>query len=200
MKGFYTRLKVNNKERTKFFQHVGVRRHAYNWGLELCIDLIRKNKKIPTSIDLHKLLVKNVKPNNKWYYKVSKCPPQQALRNLIDAFSIFWKQHKMNKNLSMDKRYMEKYMKQYYRGEIKKLTVEHEKGFPKFKKKGQDDSFYLERQIHLGKNKIKVPVMGWLRTYEDLPKKIKLKNVTINRVADDWFISFMVTTYYLIPT
>jgi putative transposase len=63
-------------------------------------------------------------------------------------------------------------------------------GVPKFKKKGKRDSFTLEGAVKiLGNNKIQVPIIGVLKTYERLPQ-IKPKSVTISRQADRWFISF----------
>jgi putative transposase len=63
-------------------------------------------------------------------------------------------------------------------------------GAPKFKKKGQRDSFTLEGTVKiLGDNKIQVPVIGILKTYERLPQ-VLIKSCTISRRADRWFISF----------
>jgi putative transposase len=63
-------------------------------------------------------------------------------------------------------------------------------GVPKFKKKGRRDSFTLEGTVKiLGNNKIQVPVIGVLKTYERLPQ-ILTKSATISRQADRWFISF----------
>nr|WP_293057505.1 transposase [Okeania sp. SIO2B3] len=124
--------------------------------------------KFPTAIDLHKLLVAMVKPNNYWYYEVSKCAPQYALRYLSDA----WKRC------------------------FSKVS-----GQPKFKKKGRDDSFpaecyanTLDGSISIGFNHIKLPRIGWIKTYEILPDNVTPKSVTISRKADRWFISFKVET------
>jgi putative transposase len=63
-------------------------------------------------------------------------------------------------------------------------------GVPKFKKKGQRDSFTLEGTVKiLGNNKIQVSVIGILKTYERLPQ-VLIKSCTISRRADRWFISF----------
>jgi len=63
-------------------------------------------------------------------------------------------------------------------------------GVPKFKKKGKRDSFTLEGTVKiLGNNKIQVPVIGVLKTYERLPE-VLTKSCTISRQADRWFISF----------
>ena len=190
LKGFKTKIKFNNRQRTAFLQHAGVARHAWNWGLDLCINCIRKQEKLPSAIDLHKLLVKEVKTANPWYYESSKCSPQQALRMLPEAFSKFWKKHREQSKLPANKKYVKKYLVKYAKKELAHLGVEHEKGFPRFKRKGEHDSFYLEASIILSKNKIKVPKIGWLKTYEQLPDGQPPKNVVISRVADDWFISF----------
>lgn len=190
MRGFKTKIDFNNKQQTRFLQHAGTVRHAYNWGLALCLDLIYKGEPTPSAIDLHKLLVKDVKSENEWYYESSKCSPQQALRNLKDAFSRFWIQHAINKTLPFKKRYLKKFIRQQQRGEIATLTFQHEKGFPRFKKRGKKDSFYLDGAICIDKNKIKIPKIGWVKTYEEMPSGITPKNVTISRAADDWFVSF----------
>jgi len=53
------------------------------------------------------------------------------------------------------------------------------KGKPKFKKKGVADSFYLEGSIRIAGDRIKVPVLGWLKCAEILPA-VTPKNVTIS--------------------
>ena len=169
--GFKTELKVNITQRILLAKHTGTARHAYNWGLALCKKLLKYNKenpeerlKFPSSIDLHKLLVALVKPTHDWYYEVSKCAPQYALRQLRQAFNDFFKKKKINGKPV---------------------------GFPRFKKKSRHNSFTLDGTIKVVDHfKIQVPVIGILKTYEGLPKGFKPKNVTISRQADRWFISF----------
>ena len=92
--GFKTQLKLNQTQRQQLARHAGVARHAYNWGNDLCLAILDHNKncsdsekiKFPTAIDLHKWLNKLVKPQNEWYYDVSKCAPQFALRHLAFAW------------------------------------------------------------------------------------------------------------------
>jgi putative transposase len=65
---------------------------------------------------------------------------------------------------------------------------------PRFKKKGQRDSFYLEHGTKakpLIKNdgkRIKIPTIGWVKLAEPLPLTA-VHNCTISRQADRWFIS-----------
>ncbi len=164
--GFKTELHLNNQQKTLLAKHAGVARHAWNWGLWLTRNILSHNSnnpdsklKFPTAIDLHKLLVAMVKPNNYWYYEVSKTAPQYALRYLSSA----WKRC------------------------FTKVSSQ-----PKFKKKGRDDSFTLDGSISVGFNHIKLPRIGWIKTYEILPDNIIPKSVTISRKADRWFISFKV--------
>ena len=107
MRSFKTELDLNNNQKTLCARHAGTggvsagedspaeppSRHAYNWGLALCKQVLAHNKvntqdkiKFPTAVDLHKFLVATVKVDNPWYYEVSKCAPQEALRNLSKAF------------------------------------------------------------------------------------------------------------------
>ncbi|MFS8799745.1 RNA-guided endonuclease InsQ/TnpB family protein, partial [Synechococcus sp. R60.3] len=154
--GFQTQLILNHKQTTLAAQHAGVARHAYNWGLEVCRQALENQQKLPTAIDLHKRLVAEVKQAHPWYYQVSKCAPQQALRNLKQALK------RWRKGLGQ---------------------------FPRFKRKGVQDSFYLEGSIRISGNRIKVPIFGWLRCAELLPATTP-KNVVISLRAGRWYISF----------
>jgi len=91
--GFKTELRLNNQQRTLLAKHAGTARHAWNWGLGLTKQILDHNHdnpsdkiKFPTGIDLHKWLVAMVKPICPWYYQVSKCAPQYALRQLVEAW------------------------------------------------------------------------------------------------------------------
>ena len=155
--GFKTSLRLNNKQATLAAKHAGVARHAYNWGLSVCLQAIENQEKFPSSVDLHKKLVAEVKSIYDWYYQVSKCAPQEALRHLSTAFKNWW---------------IHKHCKR-----------------PVFKKKGRKDSFYLEGNIRISGNKIKIPIFGWVTCDEFLPTASP-KNVTISKRANQWFISF----------
>ena len=63
--------------------------------------------------------------------------------------------------------------------------------YPKFKKKGRNDSFTLDncgKLMEFSGRRLKLPFIGWVSTYEPLPE-IQTKRVTISRVADSWYIS-----------
>lgn len=110
LKGFKTKLNPNNKQRSLLAQHAGCARWAYNWGLQECFQaIVARNSalikgeslpKFPSAIDLHKKLNAEVKPEQKWFYNSSKCAPQQALRDLDNA----WKRHLKVKGSGVPKR------------------------------------------------------------------------------------------------
>ena len=187
MKSYKYRLELNNKQKMFASKHAGVARHAYNWGVSLCKEKSENKDKLPSAIDLHKLLVKDVKSENKWYYDVSKCSPQQSLRNLNTSWTNYFRKLK-NGEIEKSRKF---YIKECKR---KKREINTNKfydiGKPKFKKKGEKDSFYLEGNIKIKNNKIKVPKFGWIKISENLEEEFFVKNVVISRHANHWFISF----------
>ncbi|WP_414584648.1 RNA-guided endonuclease InsQ/TnpB family protein [Scytonema sp. PCC 10023] len=61
-----------------------------------------------------------------------------------------------------------------------------------FKKKGQNDSFTIDaggKPIPVGGLRVKLPTIGWVKTYEGLPHTTTTK-ISISRIADDWYIAF----------
>ena len=164
--GFKTELKVNKTQKNLLAKHAGVARHAWNWGLGLTKQILDNNRenpedkiKFPSAIDLHKWLVALVKPEYPWYYEVSKCAPQYALRHLRRAWDDGFSKSKKP---------------------------------PRLKKKGRNDSFTLDGSITVESKRIKVPRIGWLKTYETLPDSVDPKSVTISKRADKWFISWKI--------
>jgi len=163
-------LAPNNQQRTKLFQHAGTARFAYNWGLQYKQGVYAMNQlpvphiKIPTAIDLHKELNRLKKTKYSWMYEVSKCAPQEALRNLDQAFKNFYRRVK---------------------------NGEKEKGFPKFKKRGVHDSFRLNGTIRIVGYSIQLPRLGRLRLKEkrDIYYEGRILSATVSRKADRWFVS-----------
>ncbi|MBF2016836.1 MAG: IS200/IS605 family element transposase accessory protein TnpB [Rivularia sp. T60_A2020_040] len=63
--------------------------------------------------------------------------------------------------------------------------------YPRFKKKGFNDSFSINaggKPIPIGGTRIKLPTIGWVSTYEGLPHTTT-KKLTISKIAGDWYIS-----------
>ncbi len=94
-------------------------------------------------------------------YEVSKCAPQEALRDLDKAFNNF------------------------YRG-LKEGT---DVGFPKFKKRGEHDSFRLTGTIKIKGKAIQLPRLGTIRLKEVPKIRGRILSATVSREADRWFVS-----------
>ena len=172
------RLELSNVQASKCLQHAGTARHAYNYFVNFCREKYSAGEKIPSAIDMHKILVAFVKKECPWYYESSKCAPQQALRNLETAYKNF---HRIQKPSGY------KLLNYKMVGGVRKSIGLA--GLPQFKQRGFKDSFFLEGAIQVLGNKIKVPKLGWLTCSEMLPD-VPIKNVTISRTANDWYIAF----------
>src|SRR5215471_6230847 len=90
-RAYKTELTLNNEQITACKRHAGAARWAYNWGLARKQEAYRATGKSPSAMDLHRDL--NVLKQNEvsWLYSVSKCAPQEALRNLDSAFTHFFR-------------------------------------------------------------------------------------------------------------
>ena len=173
IRAFKTELDLNNKQKTTCLQHAGAARFAYNWGLARKKAAFAKGEKTPTAIDLHRELNALKKSELAWMYDVSKCAPQEALRNLDNAFAHFFRR-----------------LKERRAG--KKVKP----GFPKFKtKKKGAGSFRLTSAIHVFERSIQLPRLGLLRLKERgyLPTTgVHILSATVSEKGGRWFVSLQV--------
>ena len=169
LRAFKTELDLNNKQRTACLRHAGAARFAYNWGLERKIAAYQAREKTPSAIDLRRQLNQLKKTELPWLYEVSKCAPQEALRNLDRAFQHFFRRVK------------------------EKPT---QVGFPRFKsrKKGLG-GFRLTSAIRIFDSHIQLPRLGVLRLKERgyLPTgDVPILSATVSERAERWFVSVQV--------
>ncbi|MHA1917016.1 MAG: RNA-guided endonuclease InsQ/TnpB family protein [Candidatus Ranarchaeia archaeon] len=162
-------LDPNNHQKTRLNQHAGTARFVYDWGLEQRNKLYQKKGKerYTDSIKQQKTLNKLKKTQFPWMYQVSKCAPQEALRDLQQAFQNFFDGLK-GKRPAM--------------------------GFPKFRKKGVNDSFRLTGTIKVVGRSIQLPRLGRIRLEEKKEKYFRgrILSATSSRKADKWFVSITV--------
>ncbi len=157
-------LHPTKQQKTLLAKHAGVARHAYNWGLWLTKNILNHNFHNPDS----KL----------------KFPTSIDLHKLLVAMvkpSNSW-YYEVSKTAPQ---YALRYLSLSWKRCFKKVS-----GQPKFKKKGKDDSFTLDGSITVDFNQIKLPRIGWVKTYEILPDNVTPKSVTITKASDRWFVSF----------
>ena len=67
--------------------------------------------------------------------------------------------------------------------------------FPKFKGRGHKQSFTTDAQaVRVEGKKIKLPKIGWIKTFQELRFVGKIIKVTISRTAHRWFVPITVET------
>lgn len=154
-----TKLKLNKTQKLLMAKHAGIARFTFNWGLATWKDLFESGLK-PNKYILKKFFNNHVKPEFTWIKEKGICQKitQYAFDNLGKAFDNF------------------------FQGKSQ---------YPQFKKKGRNDSFTIDaggKPIAIGGISVKLPTIGWVKTYESLPRTT-CKTITISRIANDWFIS-----------
>lgn len=193
IKGVISKLYPNKQQEILMFKSAGVARYSYNWGLKFIIDYYNKHKKWISIGDLRKLFTKHRNdPNYKWLLEVSSDIPQQAIKDLGEAFKRYWNNNKGHK----------KYPKLNDDGTIKTKSI---KDFPKFKRRGKYDvSFYhLGNKLNIKFNRIKLEKIGIMKINDDnrllrgdyKKEKIKVYNPRIKYDGKNWLISIGVDDY-----
>jgi len=171
-----TELKPNAGQRGALAKHAGSARFAYNWGLARKIESYRLTGKSPTAIDLHRELNSLEKSTYPWLYEVSKCAPQEALRDLDRAYANFFRRSRLK-----------------VKGEYKRKV-----GFPRFKsRRNGSGSFRLQGPIQVEDGRVKLPRLGWMRLHEKgyLPREsdsLHIFSATVSEKAGRWFCSLQV--------
>ncbi|MBW4624559.1 MAG: transposase [Brasilonema octagenarum HA4186-MV1] len=155
-----TKLKLTYVQKSIMSKHAGIARFTYNWGLATWKNLYDDGFK-PNKFLLKKFFNNEVKTQLDWIKEKGICQKitQYAFDQLGDAYSRFFK---------------------------------GSGGYPKFKKKGLNDSFTIDaggKPIPVGGVRVKLPTIGWVKTYEGLPHTTTTK-LSISRIADDWYIAF----------
>jgi len=159
-------MKPNADQRILLAKHAGTARFAYNWGLARRITLYQEEKKSTNAMVQHRELNQLKQTEYPWMYEVSKCAPQEALRDLERAFKNFFAGLKTGKKA----------------------------GFPKFKKKGVHDSFRLTGSIKIKDKAVQLPRLGVIRLKEKSQTSGRILSATVNREADRWYVSLSCET------
>lgn len=188
-RAYKTELDLNDEQVTACKRHAGAARYAYNWGLARKQEAYKATGKRLSAIDLHRELNALKKTELPWMYAVSKCAPQEALRNLDNAFAHFFRRYKLKQE-----------------GKLKGKL-----GYPqrKTKKKGLG-SFRLTGSIIVFSDAIQLPRLGRLRLKERgyLPTSgtttgtpgIKILSATVSEQAGHWYVSIQVEHEHVVPT
>lgn len=167
-KSFKTQLNPTPKQKQLFHEYAGLSRFAYNWGLSKQIENYENGGKFLSAITLNKILVEEKRNGNfAWMYSYSKSTPQEALRNLEQAFKTFFQNVKKNKK--------------------------GKKGYPRFKSKHKSPPKFCvsgKNEIHVEQGKIRLPRIGWVKLFEkDYIPEGRYYTARISYKAGKWFVS-----------
>jgi len=173
-RAYKTELDLNHAQTTACRRHAGVARWAYNWGLARKQSAYRATGASPSAIDLHRELNSLKQTVVPWMYEVSKCAPQEALRNLDSAFANFFRRARLKREGK-------------WHGQL---------GYPqrKTRKRGLG-SFRLTGSIVVFPDAIKLPRLGRLRLKEQnyLPTSgAKILSATVKEQAGHWYVALLV--------
>src|SRR5260370_8790534 len=179
-RAYKTELELNNTQTTACRKHAGAARWAYNWGLARKQEAYCATGKSPSAIDLHRELNALKGTAVPWMYEVSKCAPQEALRNLDTAFAQFFRRATLQKHGKLH-------------GKL---------GYPtrKTRKRGLG-SFRLTGAIAVFPDAVQLPRLGRLRLKERsyLPADAKILSATVTEQAGHWYVSLLVEQAHVVP-
>jgi len=173
-RGYRTELDLNNKQITICKKHAGCARFAYNWGLKRKQEAYQQTGRSSSAMELHRELNAKKPTDFPWMYDCSKCAPQEALRDLDNAYKHFFRRVQLKQEGT-------------WKGPL---------GFPTFKTKRQGlGSFRLTGSIHVYEKAIDLPRLGRLRLKECgyLPTfGVNVLAATVSEEAGRWFVSVQV--------
>jgi IS605 OrfB family transposase len=173
-RGYRAELDLNDQQITACKHHVGAARFAYNWGLSRKREVYKQTGRSISAMELHRELNQLKQSELPWMYRVSKCAPQEALRDLDVAFKNFFRRVQLKKEGK-------------WKGKL---------GYPKFKSKKKGlGSCCLTGAIHVTERAVQLPRLGRLRLKEAgyLPTSgVKILSATISEQAGHWFVSIQV--------
>jgi putative transposase len=180
-RAYKSELDLNNEQITACRKHAGAARWAYNWGLARKQEAYQATGTSPSAIDLHREL-NALKPTTMpWMYEVSKCAPQEALRNLDSAFTHFFRRSKLKRQGKL-------------RGKL---------GYPKRKTRKRGlGRFRLTGSIVVFPDAIQLPRLGRLRLKERgyLPTgSVRILSATVGEQAGHWYASVLVEQEQVVP-
>lgn len=166
IRGYRTKLILNNSERNYLSGCAGLSRFVFNWGLSEWKRQYESGGK-PNSYALKKQFNSIKRDLFPWSLEYPCVISQEAFSDLDFAFKNFFRRVKQGA----------------------------ETGYPHYKKKGIRDHFRVRGVIKVYSDKVRLPVIGIVRLAERnyIPLSgVKILSATISRNASDWFISVQV--------
>jgi putative transposase len=180
-RAYKTELALNNEQLTACRKHAGAARWASNWGLARKQEVSHATSTSPSAIDLHRELNALKQTDVPWMYAVSTCAPQEALRNLDNAFAHVFRRCQLKHQGKL-------------RGKV---------GYPTRKSKQRGlGSLRLTGTLVVFPGAIQLPRLGRLRLNERgyLPTGgVRILSATVSEQAGHGYVSVLVKQEHAIP-
>ena len=162
-KSFKFRLKPSRRQKQLCAQFAGACRWIFNRGLERKQKAYEEENRTLSCYDLNNELpsLKNAE-ETKWLQDVHSQVLQQSLRDLDLAFQHFFR----------------------------RVQKKEEPGYPKFKRKGEKDSFRYPQGVKIEGKCVYLPKIGNMRFKKSREIEGKIKQTTIILEAGRWYICF----------
>ena len=145
-------------------QFAGAGRWIYNRGLALRSTLWEEEKKTPSLFDQNnELVLLKQEEATAWLKEIHSQVLQQALDDLNLAFEHFFRRVK-NKETP---------------------------GYPRFRCKGENDSFRYPQGVRVEGDRVWLPKIGWVRFRKSREIEGKIKQTTVIQEGKDWYVCFV---------
>ncbi|QAT41610.1 transposase [Clostridium sp. JN-9] len=168
-RAYKTEIKPTKEQITKIHQTIGVSRFVYNFYIAHNKEVYEKEKRFVSGMDFSKWLNNEYIPNNKDKVWIKEVSSKSVKQAIMNG---------------------EKAFKKFFKGEA---------GFPKFKKKkNQDVKAYFpknnETDWTIERHRIKIPTLGWIRLkeYGYIPANGRITSGTVSQKADRYYVSVLV--------
>ncbi len=167
LRAYKTRLVINKTQEEYFRGCVGAARYVYNWGLNDRIERYKQGEN--TNRYEQNTRFNSIKRELcPWIIDYPYVIIQEEFGNLDTAYKNFFRRLKQGKEKA---------------------------GFPKFKSRFKDNqSFSLRGSIRVESNRIKLPIIGWIKLAQKkyFPDDVKILKATVSERAGYWFVSIQV--------
>ena len=193
VRGVRVKLIPTKQQEYLLTQFIGTRRFAYNWALKLRTNTwVNENRFIPLSELLHVFTLLRKDEDTLWLNNISCDVGKQAIKDLDDAFTRYFKMTKESGYVTYTTNTIRKATYNH-----RTLTIYDRNGYPKFKRRYEcNEGFHVDcYKLQLKENQAYIPKIGWvnLAISNKLPigkagYDFKVYNVKIKTDGLNWFL------------
>lgn len=174
-KTFKFRLNPTREQERRFLQFAGAKRWLYNWGLEQRKVSWEQGKQSVSLFAQQKLLtLLKTDEKTSWLLEVHSQVLQQALQDLEHAYTHFFRRLKSQNGQKI--------------------------GYPRFKRRGEFDSFRYPQGVRVEEDRAWLPKIGWVRFRRSRDIEGTIRQTTILRNGTSWEICFSCEHEVRVPT